>query len=342
MTVPLYQGCRSYLALLLWVLPAACGFSSSTNSGAGGAGGIIAGNGGNDVAGAGGLGISLPRDTVGTSGGTITEEGLSLEIPPGALTADTTFTIATIFTQPAGYTISSGVYQIGPPGLTFLQPVEIQITLNLPLQDAHLFWSNASGSFDDLGGTVTNSSLSGEITHLGTGFVAVLPGTTSFSGTAPAGWDLSKLKAYIVVGVGGSSYAIEFADEAFICLEHGCPGTHSFGLDWARPSFTAPPVGNYSASVPSASSDNVGLLLPYEWDSSCAGGLPAGVGATSTYGADLTVASSDATSLSGSLMFHWSSNAGNVSFGGTFTAMLAPSVSPTPTCTNPLTVCTCN
>jgi hypothetical protein len=37
----------------------------------------------------------------------------------------------------------------------------------------HLFWSNASGGFDDIGGTVVGSTITGQVMHFSVGFAAV-------------------------------------------------------------------------------------------------------------------------------------------------------------------------
>jgi hypothetical protein len=120
---------------------------------------------------------------IGTTGGTVSASDVTLTIPADALTGDTPITIATT-TSPGGYTLASMAYQFGPSGTTFAQPVLVQIPLSAPTPGAHLFWSNASGGFDDLGGMVSGMTLTGMVTHFSIGFAAVPTTTTAHDGGA--------------------------------------------------------------------------------------------------------------------------------------------------------------
>jgi hypothetical protein len=64
-----------------------------------------------------------------TTGGTVTAGGLTIEIPAGALAADTniTVTISDGSTSPSPSTVVSSVYDIGPNGTTFTKPVKLTI-----------------------------------------------------------------------------------------------------------------------------------------------------------------------------------------------------------------------
>ena len=147
--------------------PAAGGHAGSGGGNAGAAGGATGAAGtGEQQTGAGGVVL------IGPAGGVITQSGVSLEIPANALPSDTALTIATT-AAPAGYTLASSAYQFGPAGTTFAQPVTITVPLNAATPGAHLFWSNAGGGFDDLGGKVLGTTLTGTIMHFSIGFAAV-------------------------------------------------------------------------------------------------------------------------------------------------------------------------
>jgi len=73
---------------------------------------------------------SLPPDTVGPAGGTLSfDDGkLSIEVPQGALGRPVTFTVTKTDTVPAG--LGSPRYTIGPAGTTFSEPVSVRIALD--------------------------------------------------------------------------------------------------------------------------------------------------------------------------------------------------------------------
>jgi hypothetical protein len=110
---------------------------------------------------------------------------VTLDVPANAVSADTPITVASTAT-PSGYAPVSAVYQFGPAGTTFAQPVAVTIPLTTATPDAHLFWSNAAGGFDDLGGTVTGMTLTGYVTHFSVGFCA-RPSRDGGSTDAPVG-----------------------------------------------------------------------------------------------------------------------------------------------------------
>jgi hypothetical protein len=122
------------------------------------------------LGGACGGGSSGGGQTIGASGGTVSKSGVTLTIPAGALSADTAITVATT-TAPPGYTLASAAYVFGPAGTIFAKPVTVSIPL-AAVEEARLFWSNTSGGFDDLGGTVSGTTLTGKVMHFSIGFAA--------------------------------------------------------------------------------------------------------------------------------------------------------------------------
>ena len=164
--------CAVALLAVAW----ACSSTPAPHGSAGtaGSGGSTAGTGGS-----GGSTIKTSQ-VVGTSGGTISLNGVMLTIPGDALTADTTITVMTA-TAPAGYAVASAAYQFGPAGTMFAHPVSVTLPLTMSAPRAHLFWSNASGGYDDLGGLVSGTIITGQVTHFSIGFAA----TPSNDGGAP-------------------------------------------------------------------------------------------------------------------------------------------------------------
>jgi hypothetical protein len=116
-------------------------------------------------------GASNGSQDVGTTGATVIQSGVTLAIPASALTSDVPITIS-VTTPPDGYALLSKAYQFGPSGTTFLQPIAVTIPLTSADPDAHLFWSNASGGFDDLGGMVNGLDVTANVTHFSIGFCA--------------------------------------------------------------------------------------------------------------------------------------------------------------------------
>jgi hypothetical protein len=182
------QFARNALVLGSLIALGACGSSSPTpakTGQAGSAGGKAGTGGGAGMTGAAGTGGDSGAtgtaggaagaiggaQMIGPSGGTVTMNNLTLTIPAGALAANTMITVAPT-AAPADYDLASTAYEFGPEGTTFAAPVTITIPLPSPAPDAHLFWSNASGGFDDLGGTVTDTTLTGMVTHFSKGFAA--------------------------------------------------------------------------------------------------------------------------------------------------------------------------
>jgi hypothetical protein len=157
-------------AITLTLLLAACASPDDVGNGSpGGASGAGGAGGSGAKSGSGGTGGG---QIIGTSGGNVTQNGVTIGVPAGAVPSDTSVTI-TSATSPPGYALASAAYQFGPAGLTFAKPITVTIPLTAPTPGAHLFWSNASGGFDDLGGTVSGTTLTGTVSHFSIGFGAV-------------------------------------------------------------------------------------------------------------------------------------------------------------------------
>ncbi len=170
--------------------------ATAGKSGSGGAGG------GSGAAG-NGTGGSAGGQAVGTSGGSVTQAGVMLDIPANALSTTTMITVATT-TAPVGYTLASAAYQFGPSGTTFAQPVAVTIPLTVVTTGVHVFWSNAGGGFDDVGGTINGSSITANVSHFSTGFCAVPPTGSGAGGAQATGGGSGQGAASGTAGVSGN------------------------------------------------------------------------------------------------------------------------------------------
>lgn len=153
---------------------AAAGGKSGTGGGAGGAAGGATASGG-----------AAGGQPVDTAGGLVMQAGVMLSVPANAVSAPTAITVATT-TAPSGYALASQAYEFGPAGTVFAKPVAVTIPLDASMPGAHVFWSNANGGFDDVGGTVNGSSITASVSHFSIGFCAV-PQASSAGGASGGG-----------------------------------------------------------------------------------------------------------------------------------------------------------
>jgi hypothetical protein len=167
------------------ILVSACS-SSSSKTGTGGTGG----SGGAAGATAGTSGGTAGITAIGTSGGTVSMGGVTLTIPAGALAFDTAISVTTT-TAPSGYTLASVAYEFSPDGTVFGRPITVAIPLTSAATGAHLFWSNATNGYDDLGGTVDGTTLTGQVAHFSVGFAAIpgADGGTTHGSAGTSGQD---------------------------------------------------------------------------------------------------------------------------------------------------------
>lgn len=117
--------------------------------------------------------------TIGAAGGTVTlTGGAAVQIPAGALAADTTVTVAQLATPPAGAV--GAAYDLGPSGTTFSQPV----TVSLPVPAGTVnptVWTKAAGAahFTSLPTTVSGGVASAPASH----FSVFVLGPVDLNGT---------------------------------------------------------------------------------------------------------------------------------------------------------------
>jgi hypothetical protein len=111
---------------------------------------------------------------IGPAGGSVHFEGATLDVPAGAVTADTTITItSSTGSAPSGTTASSPIYVFGPEGLTFSKAATVHIDFTGSGTHAAIMWSKVGGvGFDSLSTSVQGQTAASPVTHFSQGFVA--------------------------------------------------------------------------------------------------------------------------------------------------------------------------
>jgi hypothetical protein len=117
--------------------------------------------------------------TVGTftasGGGTITSgTGVTLTAPAGAVGSSTTISVTQLVGQPPPEAMNavSPVYEFGPSGLVFSQPITVALPIPAGVVGPTVYWSNANGiGYSDIGGTIVGTTVQAPVTHFSSGFV---------------------------------------------------------------------------------------------------------------------------------------------------------------------------
>ena len=129
--------------------------------------------------------------TIGTSGGTLTTaDGLTMEIPFGALDGATTLTITTTDAPPpTDLGAVSPVYEFQPEGIVFSRPVKVALPLPTGVTDASIYWSRLDGpGFDEIGGEISGATISAETVHFSLAFIGAPSGSRDVVGTCVDTW----------------------------------------------------------------------------------------------------------------------------------------------------------
>jgi hypothetical protein len=115
---------------------------------------------------------SSVTQTIGPEGGTILVQGATVTFPKDALNTPKSITISAVDAAPDGYVLLSRVFECGPSGTEFAQPVTMQMPFTDDGKGGTLFWSDRSDpSFKDLGGRVEGKTVIATVTHFSSGFV---------------------------------------------------------------------------------------------------------------------------------------------------------------------------
>lgn len=110
---------------------------------------------------------------IGPAGGTMLVDGATITFPAGALAETKQITItATANQPPEGFVAISKVYECGPTGTSFAQPVTMAMPFEGDATGATMFWSSgADPAFKDVGGTREGNLMKAEVRHFSSGFV---------------------------------------------------------------------------------------------------------------------------------------------------------------------------
>lgn len=117
---------------------------------------------------------TVSKDVSAATGGTVEGPGVKLDIPPGALSEDTTISV-TVKSKagiPGQDTVASSVFEMGPDGLQFSQPVTVRLDFDAsnPPADSTAQIAVLEGStWRALGDSaVSGSSVTATTTHFST------------------------------------------------------------------------------------------------------------------------------------------------------------------------------
>ena len=151
-----------------------------------------------------GGGTITPVVTVGNAsavitadtGGTVAISGsITVEVPPGAINGSLNITVQEeTGSSPTGFTLLGNVYEIGPTGTQFSEPVNITLHYNpadvpsgMSETNIHIYWYNEqTNSWVDMGGTVNtaNHTVTIQVTHLSKYAMMVSSTDTGSGGTS--------------------------------------------------------------------------------------------------------------------------------------------------------------
>jgi hypothetical protein len=110
---------------------------------------------------------------IGPAGGTLSLAGAVLEVPPGALAAQTELTITATYREaPSAFASYSPVYELSPAGLAFERPVSLRIPYRSDSPAATLFWDvPARGAYAAVRTRLDDGYAVAEVDEVSDGFV---------------------------------------------------------------------------------------------------------------------------------------------------------------------------
>ncbi len=133
---------------------------------------------------------STDPTTVGAEGGVVERDGITLNVPAGALAEDVPISIAeTTESAPDGFSSMSPIFRFEPDGLQFAIAAEVRIEFNGAGQPAVL-WSQSDGdAFDPLETSLAANVAIASVTHFSRGFA----GSADDAGSEPDAGDACAL-----------------------------------------------------------------------------------------------------------------------------------------------------
>lgn len=116
--------------------------------------------------------------SIGSSGGSITLEAVTLTIPANAVPSDTSFTITSSTTAAgANYTAYTPVYVFNPANTDYATPLTVEFDIGeKTTKQPVVYWTRKGSSvFERRPTTVNGSKISAQVTHFSMGFVGEAP-----------------------------------------------------------------------------------------------------------------------------------------------------------------------
>lgn len=173
--------------------------------------------------------------TIGAAGGLVQFGNLVfVEIPAGALAADTELTIAPVeATAPDGLTKVTGGFRFGPDGTTFAEPVAVTMVLGQAAPaDVKLYWSKAGGAsgFDALPTQLVaaGGAIKASVSHFSIGFGAGTLAATgacspqeqhardALAGYTPLASETGTSARLLLLGSGTTRYLLAGGDDQLV------------------------------------------------------------------------------------------------------------------------------
>jgi hypothetical protein len=175
-----------------------------------------------------------------------------LAVPAGAVTSETTITVTmTNAAAPPGGTADGAVFKFEPDGLVFAKPVAVTLAFSSSVHPT-VYWSNAVGGYDQIGGSVERSAITAEVMHFSSGFVGELAtdsGTDGgTSGTGGPGGSVGGGGVGANLGTGGPGGSVGSGGASGSLGNDGCAG-----IGFPRGSMsTADPCGAFTMPNPAS------------------------------------------------------------------------------------------
>lgn len=174
--------------------------------------------------------VSMKVGSKGGVVGSIEKDGISLEVPAGALGKDVTIEIEPAGDAPSGYDALSSLYRFTPEGTVFKKPVTI--TLAMSKSEAHAvvyFTKLNSSAFENIGGKVSGKHISVDVMHFSGGFAALPKADTSADAGASDAGDTSQ-STPDASGGGASDAGQHASDAGSTAMAPGCPPAGTYTL----------------------------------------------------------------------------------------------------------------
>lgn len=177
--------------------------------------------------------------SIGPEGGTLSlSNGPALEIGTGVLASATTLTVGVTSTtapMPSDAQPVGPVYEFGPSGLVFSDPVTVTFPVPPGTTNPAVFWTTPDGTaFESIGGVVSGSTIEAQVTHFSEGFVGVVDPSLPRTAFAMAGIVALNGAGYrLSVAVSGRSSAGSPISSAIVSGPDIAPTSLAAGCPWA-------------------------------------------------------------------------------------------------------------